>query len=87
MFTENVACVIQFPFSVDCSKPPNVTNAKVIYNKTLIHSRAVYACLPGYEHIAGSDETTCLRTGDWEHPNMTCTRECYQAGREHVLVL
>ncbi|XP_046367078.2 uncharacterized protein LOC124142563 [Haliotis rufescens] len=59
---------------VDCSKPPDVTNANVIYNKTLIHSRAVYACLPGYNHTAGSDETTCLRTGDWEHPNMTCTR-------------
>ncbi|XP_046583594.1 sushi, von Willebrand factor type A, EGF and pentraxin domain-containing protein 1-like [Haliotis rubra] len=61
---------------VDCSSPPVVANTVVISDNTTLNSTAVYTCSPGFVHVSGSTNITCLDTGFWEIPFIECVADC-----------
>ncbi|XP_046367076.2 uncharacterized protein LOC124142560 isoform X2 [Haliotis rufescens] len=68
--TPDISCL------VDCSSPPVVANTVAITDNTTLNSTAVYICTPGFTHVNGSSNITCLKTGVWGTPWIECVVDC-----------
>ncbi|XP_067650835.1 uncharacterized protein [Haliotis asinina] len=61
---------------VHCGSAPSVENATVTISSSLLNGIATYACVTGYGHASGSNRIICLKTGEWEVPDIICEVDC-----------
>lgn len=59
---------------VDCGKPPNPVNGRVVLSGTTQGSTAQYYCVAGYA-FKGVDTRMCGNDGKWTNDEPTCEGE------------
>ncbi|XP_071092008.1 uncharacterized protein [Haliotis cracherodii] len=61
---------------VHCGSPHSVDNATFSISSSLLNGTAKYTCQKGYGRASGSNNVKCLKTGQWEIPDMICEVDC-----------
>ncbi|XP_048253224.1 uncharacterized protein LOC124142598 [Haliotis rufescens] len=61
---------------VNCGDPPSNNRTEFSSTNGFVNETVEYTCKPGYAHVSGSTVITCLDTGTWEEPTITCEVDC-----------